>query len=314
MDLTLEERARIYEEERARREAEETSRQDGSGTFGFSSNLVGLLCYLGMWVTGIIFLVLDQKNRFVRFHAAQSIITFGALMLLGIILRPIPVAGVFLAAASGILSVVLWLVLMTMAYRNELYRLPVAAELAEALLKAVSPGVSKEATKAKAEQRVILNTAPAPRRSRSKDIAESVFAIIGSLVMLVLLNIAYEYIAYYSLVEGVWVRQRLVTFAWHSWLPMVNVAIVLTIVGHIIMITASGGRLVRETVHIILDVFAIIVLGSLFSIFPFDFSPLPAPATLVAFWVRLGIVIAVAVIAATVVVRSVRTVVAVVRN
>ncbi len=40
---------------------------------GLQENVAGLLCYVLGWVTGIIFLILENKNRFVRFHAIQSI-------------------------------------------------------------------------------------------------------------------------------------------------------------------------------------------------------------------------------------------------
>ena len=33
---------------------------------GLQQNVAGLLCYLLGWVTGIIFLVIEKKNKFVR--------------------------------------------------------------------------------------------------------------------------------------------------------------------------------------------------------------------------------------------------------
>jgi len=45
-------------------------------------NMVGLLCYIGGWITGIIFLVLEKENKFVRFHALQSLLTFLPLSVL----------------------------------------------------------------------------------------------------------------------------------------------------------------------------------------------------------------------------------------
>src|SRR6202045_15491 len=48
---------------------------------GLAENVAGLLCYVLGWVTGIIFLLID-KRPFVRFHAAQSIVVFGALTLI----------------------------------------------------------------------------------------------------------------------------------------------------------------------------------------------------------------------------------------
>src|SRR5260370_376398 len=52
---------------------------------GLTENVAGLLCYAVGWITGIIFLLID-KRPFVRFHAAQSIVTFGGLTLLWIVM------------------------------------------------------------------------------------------------------------------------------------------------------------------------------------------------------------------------------------
>ena len=36
---------------------------------GIDPKVAGLLCYLGMFITGILFLVIEKKSRFVKFHA-----------------------------------------------------------------------------------------------------------------------------------------------------------------------------------------------------------------------------------------------------
>ena len=99
MGLSPEDKKRIYEEEKARIEAREKIEREkltapaGTST-GLSPNVAGLLCYVAGWITGIIFLVLEQRNKFVRFHAAQSIVTFGTITVAGIVLGLIPVVGV----------------------------------------------------------------------------------------------------------------------------------------------------------------------------------------------------------------------------
>ena len=40
----------------------------------------------GIWVTGLIFFLLEKQNCFVRFHAMQSILFFGGLVVLSIVL------------------------------------------------------------------------------------------------------------------------------------------------------------------------------------------------------------------------------------
>src|SRR5271167_2678362 len=56
-----------------------------AGTSGLQENVAGLLCYVLGWLTGLIFLLID-KRPFVRFHAAQSIVVFGALFLIRVVI------------------------------------------------------------------------------------------------------------------------------------------------------------------------------------------------------------------------------------
>jgi uncharacterized membrane protein len=37
---------------------------------GVSENIAGLLAYILGWISGIILLVIEKENKFVRFHAA----------------------------------------------------------------------------------------------------------------------------------------------------------------------------------------------------------------------------------------------------
>ena len=57
---------------------------------GMDENVAGLLCYLVGWVTGLIFFLIEKENQFVRFHAMQSIVTFGGITVITIILSFIP--------------------------------------------------------------------------------------------------------------------------------------------------------------------------------------------------------------------------------
>ena len=98
---------------------------------GLEENIAGLLCYVLGWVTGIIFLILDKENKFVRFHAWQSIIVFGAYTVLTIILNWIPVIGWIFSMLLGIAAFVLWILLILKAYQGQLYKLPIAGDIAE---------------------------------------------------------------------------------------------------------------------------------------------------------------------------------------
>ena len=99
---------------------------------GLDSNVAGALAYAMGWVTGIAFLLTERNSRFVKFHALQSTIAFGALSLAWMISLSIPIFGWFLAfVVLPPFSVFLWLFMMFKAYQGELYKLPVAGDMAE---------------------------------------------------------------------------------------------------------------------------------------------------------------------------------------
>ncbi len=98
---------------------------------GLTENVAGLLCYVLGWVSGLVFILIEKENKFVRFHAVQSIIVFGAINVAGVILGWIPFIGPFLGWLLGLLGVVLWIVLMVKAYQAAKYKLPWAGDLAE---------------------------------------------------------------------------------------------------------------------------------------------------------------------------------------
>ncbi len=98
---------------------------------GLDENIAGLLCYVLGWVSGIVFLILDQENKFVKFHAIQSIIIFGVLSVLNGLLGWIPVFGLIVGIISGILAFVLWILLMVKANQGERYKIKWAGDYAE---------------------------------------------------------------------------------------------------------------------------------------------------------------------------------------
>ena len=98
---------------------------------GLDENVAGLLCYVLGWVSGLVFFFIEEKNKFVRFHALQSIIVFGVLLLAGLIIGWIPFIGWVIAWLISVLAIVLWIVLMVKAYQGEKFKLPWAGNLAE---------------------------------------------------------------------------------------------------------------------------------------------------------------------------------------
>jgi uncharacterized membrane protein len=103
----------------------------GNTSTGIKENVAGLLCYLLGWVTGVIFILIEKENKFVRFHAMQSIIVFGGITVINIILGYIPYVGWLIALIIWIIAIILWIVLMMKAYKGEKYKLPWIGDFAE---------------------------------------------------------------------------------------------------------------------------------------------------------------------------------------
>jgi len=74
--------------------------ETGQSSTGLDENVAGLLCYFLGFITGIVFLVVEKKSRFVKFHAMQSTITFLSLFVISVVLGWIPIIGL-LCIRSG---------------------------------------------------------------------------------------------------------------------------------------------------------------------------------------------------------------------
>ncbi len=108
---------------------------------GLSENTKGMLCYLFGWLGGIVFLLIEKENKFVRFHAIQSVITFLILMILSIAVQPTSYYDQFsgtyrysdatLSYFVSLLTLILWVVLMYKAYQGEKFKLPIIGDFAE---------------------------------------------------------------------------------------------------------------------------------------------------------------------------------------
>ncbi len=102
-----------------------------NSTTGLKSNIAGLLCYVLGWITGLVFILIEKNDSFVRFHAMQSIITFGGLMLISLLSGFIPFLGGVLAPLLSILGLVLWIIMMIKAFQGQRFKLPWVGDMAE---------------------------------------------------------------------------------------------------------------------------------------------------------------------------------------
>lgn len=117
---------------------------DAQSGAGMAPNVAGALSYVLGVVTGIVFLMMS-KDRFVRFHAYQSIfltlawvVFWIAFSVISAVLGFVPFLG-FLVAIIGLLlsiglglgGLALWIVLILKAYQGQQWKLPYIGDLAE---------------------------------------------------------------------------------------------------------------------------------------------------------------------------------------
>ena len=112
-----------------------------SGT-GLEPPFAAALAYLAGPFSGVIILLAERSNRFVRFHAWQSILGLGGLAAIGFALLFLAFAGLFFSPTaftifywlSG-LTVLLWLgvwaICLFKAFGGAAWKLPIAGERAE---------------------------------------------------------------------------------------------------------------------------------------------------------------------------------------
>ncbi|HLR43297.1 MAG TPA: DUF4870 domain-containing protein [Pseudogracilibacillus sp.] len=118
-------------------------------TSGMSSNVAGFLSYLFGFITGIIFLIVKREDKFVRYHAWQSIIVFGTLFVVDIVFFiadvvfiSIPIIGwifgvfsILISVGLALLNLIVWIYLMVQAYKGKMPSLPIAGPMARGLAK-----------------------------------------------------------------------------------------------------------------------------------------------------------------------------------
>ncbi|MGM0603501.1 MAG: DUF4870 domain-containing protein [Bacillota bacterium] len=103
-------------------------------TLGIDENIESMLCYLGIWITGIIFLFLEKENNHVRFNAMQSLLTFFSLFIMSALIVIIPVIGPILSGILTLVGTFIWLLMLYKTYNGELYKLPFVGNIAEDMI------------------------------------------------------------------------------------------------------------------------------------------------------------------------------------
>jgi len=291
-------------------EQNEKQKFSGESSTSLKPNDAGLLCYVGAWVSGIVFLIIEKKNTLVRFHAMQSLVCFAILSIIINIADavrgwaiwasqrgpffPLEVAttavfGIFLA-----ITFVLWIVLMQQTHRGHFVKVPLFSELALKLLARLD-GIDKEDFK---REIVLYKKTTEPEQSSTAEesskfsdnmdsyfrgkkagrIASSAATIAWSIALLVLFNFFSQYIACYigNTVNGVttWNIYPLLTQKFGLVLPFINVVLILSIVGHSIAI-AFDRYILREVIKIVLLILGLAAVLTFLRVFPLNFNVIP---------------------------------------
>jgi uncharacterized membrane protein len=111
----------------------------GPTSMGMQPNVEAGLSYVLTWVTGLIFFFVEKQNRFVRFHAMQSILFFGGLTVIQIILSvvnsfDVPFLFIFtglIGLVIGIVGLVGYIVLLINGFQGKYFKLPIVGDYAE---------------------------------------------------------------------------------------------------------------------------------------------------------------------------------------
>ncbi len=125
----------------------------GKTSLGLDSNVGAMLCYIANLVCclgvilSIVFLVTEKENRFVKFHAVQSLFLIGAQIAVGIV---VSILGLVLKLALGmadldllaffvilglrlillVIFLAIWIVAGIKAYGGQWYKLPAIGDFA----------------------------------------------------------------------------------------------------------------------------------------------------------------------------------------
>jgi uncharacterized membrane protein len=121
----------------------------GKTSLGLDSNVGAMLCYIANFlcclgvILAIVFLVTEKENRFVKFHALQSLFLVAVYVVLAIVVQ---VLSMFLAVAGldfialfvswglwlvlGFIFLVVWILAGIKAYGGQWYKLPFIGDLA----------------------------------------------------------------------------------------------------------------------------------------------------------------------------------------
>ena len=112
---------------------------ENSTSMGIAENIANALCYALGWLSGLIILLIEKENNTVRYHAAQSIIIFGSVTVLNIILPMFLFIGVAMMGLLNLAAFVLWVVFIVTSLNKKPLKIHFLASYAEQLSGKIKP-------------------------------------------------------------------------------------------------------------------------------------------------------------------------------
>ena len=97
--------------------------------FGLNENLAAAIAYVGMFVTGIIVLVLERDNKFVRFAALQSTVLFLTFALVGAIVGWVPLLGWLASRILRKVAIAVMIFLVIKALSGQMFKIPILGDI-----------------------------------------------------------------------------------------------------------------------------------------------------------------------------------------
>ncbi len=99
---------------------------DKKHTTAIPPGIAAAAAYLFPIIGGLVMLAIEKEDRFVRFHAAQSIVFWVCVMILGVLVSWIPVINVLFS----IVFIAAWIFLMYQAWMNREFEIPFLGAIA----------------------------------------------------------------------------------------------------------------------------------------------------------------------------------------
>ena len=110
----------------------------GASTMDIQPNLAALLSYLFGAIGGLIFFLMEKKNRYVRFHAMQSILLTAGVIVVDVVLAVLDripvinfVSACIITPLFGLGVLALWIFLMVQGFQGKMFKVPVIGDYAE---------------------------------------------------------------------------------------------------------------------------------------------------------------------------------------